>query len=97
MKVKNLNGSSIFAKPTCKCDDWLDHWVNNKGVRPIYCRSCAKRSTDLVGGHVVKVDSYDQQRYIVPICRECNGVKDKIFNVDENDLISANCSKCKNK
>ena len=97
MRVKNLNGSSLFAKPTCKCEDWLDHWSYNRGVRPAYCRACGKKTTDLVGGHVTKVSSYDLQRYIVPICRECNATRDKIFDVEEKDLVSANCSKCKNK
>ena len=96
-RVKNLNGSSAFEKPTCNCSTWLNHWIINKGIKPLYCRCCGRSSNDLVGGHVIKVDSFDKKRYIVPICRGCNGIDDKQFDVDEKDLISANCSECKNK
>lgn len=94
--VKNLNGSSYFPRPTCKCSDWIEHWIVNKGFKPLYCRCCGS-GDDLVGGHVVKTGSYDKQRYITPICRKCNSIKDKEFEVDESDLVSANCDKCKNK
>ena len=99
MKVKNLNGSgALFPQPTCDCENWIEHWIHNKGVKPIYCRCCGKRTTDLVGGHIIKVNSNDKNRYIVPLCRDCNNSNNtREFDVYESDLVSANCDYCKNK
>ena len=99
MKVKNLHGSSaLFGQPTCQCSTWIEHWINNKGVKPIFCRCCGKQTTDLVGGHVIKVSGEDKSRYIVPLCRDCNNTNNEAeFDVSESDLVSANCDKCKNK
>lgn len=98
VEVKNLNGTADL-KPTCGCEDWLDHWKNNKftyqGVN--YCYSCKQtvNEHEMVGGHVIKVDSViDRDHYIVPICKACNNKKDNYFNVNENILVSANCNKC---
>lgn len=104
MKVKNLNGSSDFEKPTCKCNTWIEHWKNNRyGINSNYsslrCRACGDSVSYLHinGGHVIKVDNFDKNRYIVPICDKCNAKKDLVFNVEEVDLISANCQNCINK
>ena len=97
MKVKNLKGSATTSpKPTCKCESWIEHWASNKGFKPLYCRSCGS-SSNLVGGHVIKVGSYDQKRYIVPICKDCNNKDNLEFDVEEKDLVSANCDNCINK
>lgn len=96
-RVRNLGGSSNYPKPTCRCGTWIDHWIENKQIRPGYCRGCGAKTTNLVGGHVYKVGSFDKQRYIIPICYSCNNTPGLEFNVDESDLVSANCNNCKNK
>lgn len=106
MKVKNLGGSSKqFPNPVCKCETWIEHWENNrlwpngKAYSAVFCRKCGKRFEHkyLNGAHVIKVDSTDQQRYIVPLCDRCHGEINAIFDVDKIDLVSANCSNCKKK
>lgn len=105
MKVKNLNGSSSnYPKPTCKCLTWLEHWKNNRyGVSANYsklnCRGCKKLLpySKLKGGHVYKTNNSDKSIYIVPLCDDCNLKREYEFDVDSNDLVSANCSNCINK
>lgn len=104
MIVKNLNGSSDFPKPTCKCTTWIEHWKNNRyGINTKYstlrCRGCGKmvNHSEINGGHVIKIDNADMSRYIVPLCDDCNAKKDYQFDVNLCDLVSANCQKCINK
>jgi hypothetical protein len=104
IKVQNLNGSGKNTpSPSCKCDSWIDHWNNNRYQTENkiagWCRSCREKvkSSDLIGGHVFKTNSTDEKYYITPICYSCNNTKDKNFNVELDDLVSANCSKCVNK
>lgn len=98
VEVKNLKGTAGL-KPTCGCDDWLDHWKTNKftyrGVN--YCYSCRRtvNEHDMVGGHVIKLHSVvDRDHYIIPICKACNNKGDNYFAVDENLLVPANCNLC---
>lgn len=101
--VKNLKKSGEnFPKPTCKCKTWIAHWDINRypnGKKEAgWCRGCGKKfaHSDLCGGHVIKVDSTDKCRYIIPLCSSCNGKEDAEFEVEKSDLISANCGKCDN-
>lgn len=79
-KVKNLNGTKEMK---CKCGTWLDHWKSFSGKTslPAKCANIACKGTDLVGGHVKKVNSDDNATYIVPICKACNNTKDLEFSV----------------
>ena len=85
MKVKNINGSSRFAKPT-GYSSWLDYWVAQKGYRPTYCSETSCLGIQLVGAHVQKVNSTDQQWYIVPLCSSCNQRTDT-FDVPADKLV----------
>lgn len=103
MKVKNLNGSGEqFPAPVCKCKTWIEHWDINKYPKADYwasrCRGCGKeiKHSELCGGHVIKVNSVDKHRYIVPLCSGCNNTANKEFDVNNSDLISANCDNCIN-
>lgn len=103
MRIKNLGGtSSNFPKPTCKCISWLDHWDKNKYTNNNkiagYCRGCGKKfdHKELNGAHVIKINSLDGGYYIVPLCDSCHGKVNQIYDVEEMDLVSANCTKCQN-
>ena len=100
MNVKNLNGSSRFPKPSCGCSSWIDHWDNNSGCkRPNKCPGCQKPLTrnNTVGAHVIKVNSPDKDRYITPLCDECNHKKDIVFDISESHLVKVNERKCSDK
>jgi len=86
MRVKNLNETS---EKTCSCGSWLKHWekISGKKADKCYIIGCDNES-DLVGGHVQKV-YLDKNHYIIPLCKSCNGMRDKEFDV-EDALISAN-------
>lgn len=101
MKVKNLNGSGKqFPKPVCKCKTWIEHWNVNrypkKDKKAGFCRGCNKKTSDLVGGHIIKIGTEDRCRYIVPLCSSCNNTENLEFEVKESDLVSANCENCCN-
>lgn len=97
MIVKNLNGSGEqFPKPVCGCSSWIEHWNINQGKKAGVCRGCGVKTTGLVGGHVIKIDSSDRKRYIVPLCSSCNNTKNLEFEVKESDFVSANRENCCN-
>lgn len=105
VKVKNFKTGDTISSPSCNCKSWLEHWINNHYLKPytrpskVNCKCCNKifDLVDLVGGHVIKVEDYDKCRNIVPLCKKCNSAyNDDEFIVFEEDLISANCSKCIN-
>ena len=84
IKVKNVNGSSRFARPT-GYDSWLDYWEKNSGKTAWRCSATDCHMIgrwNLVGAHVQKVYGTDKNWYIVPICVDCNNRTDE-FYVDE--------------
>lgn len=88
-KVKNLKGTS---DKSCKCATWLKHWENNSGKSlPYTCREIGCNETELVGAHVIKVDSTDRNHYIVPVCQSHN-MTDNEYNVVDGYFVFANKS-----
>lgn len=77
-KVKNVNGTSRFPVPS-GYNSWLDYWEKQTGKTVSICgvRGCS--DSDLVGGHVMKVNSTDKHYYITPICRSCNTRTDEFY------------------
>ena len=61
-KVKNVNGTSRFSVPS-GYNSWLDYWEKQTGKTVSICgvRGCS--DSDLVGGHVMKVNSTDKHYY----------------------------------
>lgn len=102
VKVKSLNTGPRHGMPTCSCSSWIVHWNQNRYPSRSnvagFCRACNTKfePSDLVGGHVLKVSSSDQNRYIVPLCYSCNNKDPFEFEVDLVDMISANCDNCAN-
>ncbi|NMA05029.1 MAG: hypothetical protein GX931_01515 [Acholeplasmataceae bacterium] len=90
MRIKNAHSDD--PKLECSCLSWIEHWnknrfPNNKGSAD-RCFCCKKKTDELDGGHVVKIDNPDDKEYIIPLCHECNrSHSDKAFEVDENDLV----------
>lgn len=90
MKVKNINGTS---DTTCKCGTWLNHWKKFSSQSfPTSCPvdGCAK--TDLVGAHVQKDSSSDNNWYIYPLCKSHNQAGGTLNVSDYYNLVSANKS-----
>ncbi len=87
MKVKNLNGTSDNK---CKCSSLIKHYEIFSGKKVKKCCCCGKDA--ILGGHVQLVDSKNQHWFIIPLCYDCNKIKDEIFeiNLSVNDLVSAN-------
>lgn len=84
IKVQNVNGSSRFESPV-GYNTWLEYWEAKTGKSAWRCSAidCHKSGREnLVGAHVKKVGSYDNNWYIVPLCRGCNNRVDE-FYVDE--------------
>lgn len=79
MFVKNVIGSSKFAKPN-GYSSWLDYWKAQTGENPYICSEVDCSNTGLVGAHVQKAYGSDRNWYIVPLCSSCNQRTD-IFNV----------------
>lgn len=77
-KVKNVNGTRRFSVPS-GYNSWLDYWEKQTGKTVSICgvRGCS--DSDLVGGHVMKVNSTDKHYYITPICRSCNTRTDEFY------------------
>lgn len=88
VKVKNIVGTS---DKKCKCGDWLKHW-ENKSSKPLppSCREITCSEKELVGAHVKKVNSTDNNHYIVPLCQSHNK-SDKEFDIMDDYLVSATC------
>lgn len=92
MKVKNKKGTGGLS---CKCDDWLDHWLNYSGASsiPSECRVLGCTNGVDVGAHVIKQESTDSKTYIVPFCQSCNKTEDTVFTLNSGTkLAKANVS-----
>lgn len=84
IKVKNVNGSSRFARPT-GYDSWLDYWEEKSGKTAWKCSATDCNMIgrwNLVGAHVQKVYGTYKSWYIIPLCGDCNNRTDE-FYVDE--------------
>ena len=87
--VKSIKGTAVHS---CSCcESWRDHWTKHTGFTPAWCRGCRAKlpAEDLVGGHVVKVNSSDRRWYIVPLCSACNNSDPFEFEVKLKDLVLA--------
>jgi hypothetical protein len=84
--IKNINGTSDNK---CICGSWLKHWEKFSKKTANYCaeKTCIE-NTDLVGAHVQKANSQDDNWYIVPLCKKHNASVGELEVVLE--LVSAN-------
>ena len=95
--VKHIASKDDWAKPKDGSDDWLNYWYRHSRYKyPTICPDCGRTiisKNDLVGAHVMKVNSTDKTVYIVPVCRSCNtkgGSDHHSFLCDEDLLVPAN-------
>ncbi len=86
-KIKNINGTS---DTTCKCGSWLKHWEKFSGQTTQYCTEIKCTNKDLVGAHVQKADSTDNNWYIIPLCNSHNQSTGIMEVSDSYKLVSAN-------
>ena len=88
VKITNINGTSDTA---CKCGSWLNHWKNFSGqIIPTFCPIYLCYNKELVGAHVQKANSTDNNWYIVPLCNEHNRSKSDLEISTDIKLVSAN-------
>jgi hypothetical protein len=88
MKIRNVNGTS---QNKCNCGSWLKHWENFSKQKANFCpvKNCLEM--DLIGAHVQKDDSKDENWYIYPLCKKHNATKEKSLEVsDIYNFVSAN-------
>jgi hypothetical protein len=86
-KVKNINGTS---QNNCSCGSWLKHWEKFSNQTTRYCVATTCLGKDLVGAHVQKTNSNDQNWYIIPLCKSHNASSGEIEISDSYKLVSAN-------
>jgi len=87
MEVKNCNSPAI---KDCQCGSWLNHWTRISGsmVRMCIVKGC--NNFDMVGSHIQKVDSEDQDIYIIPLCKK-HSESDEVLEIfNDIPLVSAN-------
>ncbi|MDE6227634.1 MAG: hypothetical protein K2M63_08975 [Muribaculaceae bacterium] len=96
--IRNVVGSSkVSPNPPSPFTSWIGYWEavymnEHKFSTPIrpsyYCPFCdtAKPTSDIVGGHVQKVDDEDKHWYIFPICDSCNKDNDKEAQIEYEQL-----------
>ena len=58
------------------------------------CKKPITKDNPIVGAHVQKVASTDENYYIVPLCRSCNSSGNFSFNIDEDYLVRARKEYC---
>ncbi len=85
--VKNLKGTSDLS---CRCGTWLRHWERGSGRSATVCwvQGCAKPPE--VGAHVKKVGTFDETRYIVPMCQAHNMIDGNLLLSDAAPLVPSN-------
>ena len=88
MLVRNVKGTSRF---NCKCGSWLDHYNRFGGLKSNYCvvEDCLNLAA--VGAHIVKLIAFDQDTYIIPMCKQHNA-SDKLLSVDD-DYVTVKASR----
>lgn len=76
--VKNLNDTS--GRVPAGFNSWIAYWEAKTGLKANVCNNvnCSAKN-DLVGAHVIKVNSIDKNWYIVPLCKECNKKSDNFW------------------
>jgi hypothetical protein len=91
MRIRNINGTS---QNTCKCGSWLNHWKKFSGQAvPSYCPAKNCPEEEMVGAHVQKDNSNDNNWYIFPLCKKHNTATGQSLEVsDTYKLVSANVS-----
>lgn len=87
MKIKNINGTSSNI---CDCGSWLEHWKKFSGQSSRFCVVSGCNGLAEVGAHVQKDVSFNNNWYIVPLCKEHNKVAGSMEISDYTTLVSAN-------
>lgn len=89
MRIRNINGTS---QRDCKCGSWLQHWKNfSKQSLPLFCPVVQCYEKPEVGAHVQRDVLFDNNWYIIPLCKNHNAKRGETLTVrDDIKLVSAN-------
>lgn len=87
MKIRNINGTS---HRTCACGSWLRHWEKFSSQTVTYCPDITCVNQDLVGAHVQKADSSDNEWYIYPLCNSHSHYAGSLEVPDFYELVTVN-------
>ncbi len=90
MKLKNINGTSDNK---CACGSWIKHWEKFSGQSTCYCQAKGCLNVDVVGAHVQKANSSDDNWYIYPLCNAHNKHTGELEVSSTYKLVSANKQK----
>jgi len=72
ISIFDINGTTEH-KEKCKCGSWEDHWIKyntDKLPWPESCPITGCKETDLKAAHVKIMSTYDNQWYILSLCKE---------------------------
>lgn len=79
MKVKNVNGSGQFSKPSTGESCWREYWEKRANFQfkdnySYQCPACGNwfSKEKIHGAHVKKEMGDDKSWYIAPLCEKCN-------------------------
>ena len=72
---RNVQGTSYYTK-TKGFSSWIGLYRKYIDSSPDFCRSCGKKTTSLVGGHMKRKDKWDiNVHHVIPICHKCNNYR----------------------
>lgn len=98
--LEHVSSKDSWIKPKDGSNSWIEYWEKHSCYSlPVYCPDCHEFITSfnpLVGAHVKKVYSSDNNIYIVPVCKKCNTIAatdNHRFYCSENLLVPANKDK----
>lgn len=88
--VYNCNGTSDNSASAHDETDWKVFWEHKTGKKFMFCSNEFCFNFAEVGAHV-RIKNNGNKQYIVPFCKECNGLSsDKEIMVSDNDLVPVN-------
>lgn len=100
IKVKHVATKDEWEDPKEGSPSWIEYWDKYSNyMKKDFCRDCGKKvegDNILVGAHVKKVGTDDNDIYIVPTCKSCNtkGMHDgHEFECEEAIFVHANKEK----
>jgi len=84
VQIKNANGT---AERECRCGSWIVHWKKFSAEEPRKCSVSECENDGTEGAHVLRPEAKNEDLkthpYIVPMCKEHNGMHEDTFTTKE--------------